>query len=222
MFPGQGSQFVGMGKDLYDNVDEARRMFTKTDELLGYSLSALCFEGPEEELTKTLNAQPALYVCGAIAAKTLMDKGVVVPWGVAGHSLGEYTALYTACAFDFETGLLLVKARAEAMNTAAEKSEGTMAAILGLEDTVVERICEEASEKGIIKAANFNSPGQVVVSGDRPGVEEAIRLAIEKGAKRALELKSPARFTRLSWNPRLNGCAKCFPTAGSTSPRLCS
>jgi [acyl-carrier-protein] S-malonyltransferase len=198
VFPGQGSQFVGMGRDMYEESQAARAIFDYADATLGFSLARLCFEGPEEILTATENAQPALVtVCTALLA-ALGDSTDVSPvvgrWStvVAGHSLGEYSALVAAGALDFATALRLVRRRGELM---AAASEGAMAAIIGLDEAPLEALCHEASTEGApVVIANYNSPGQLVISGAVTAVEQACALAKERGAKRALPLKVSAAF----------------------------
>lgn len=193
MFPGQGSQAVGMGRELAENWPAARECFNRADEVLGRPLSKLCWEGPEEELKLTVNTQPALYVCSAAALAVLRGEGIG-PSVVAGHSLGEYSALYAAGVFDFETGLKLVQARGKAMFEAGQARPGTMAALLSLEGEQVNAICAKASEKGCVVPANWNSPGQIVVSGDPEAVAEAVRLAVEAGSRRSVMLPVSGAF----------------------------
>ncbi|MCL5270657.1 MAG: ACP S-malonyltransferase [bacterium] len=193
MFPGQGSQAVGMGRALAESNAAARAIFEQADTVLGRPLSRLCFEGPEDELKQTVNTQPALYVTSAAALAVLREAGIE-PAIVAGHSLGEYTALYAADVFDFETGLRLVQARGTAMFEAGQARPGTMAALLSLEGGQVEDICHKASAKGCVVPANWNSPGQIVVSGDTEAVAEAVRLAQEAGSKRSVMLSVSGAF----------------------------
>ncbi len=193
IFPGQGSQFVGMGKDFSDKFEKASGLFKKADEIIGSHFSNVCFNGPEEDLKKTANTQPGLFVSSIAAYEYLKSNGIL-PDAVAGHSLGEYSALYAAGVFDFETGINLVKERGKAMNIAAEKNPGTMAALMGISIDKVEELCAEASSAGIVKPANFNSPEQIVISGDAAGVGKAMELAKQKGAKRALPLPVHGAF----------------------------
>ncbi len=180
VFPGQGSQYVGMGKDLAEQNAEAKEYFAQADGILGYSLSKICFDGPEEELRQTKNTQPAIFLHSYVLTKLL--KGVVADMA-AGHSLGEYTALVHAGALNFDDGLRLVRLRGELMHLAGIEQRGTMAAVVGLDASTVDRICAEASEAGIVQSANFNSPGQIVISGSREGVQEAMELARRANAK---------------------------------------
>jgi [acyl-carrier-protein] S-malonyltransferase len=193
LFPGQGSQFVGMGKDLYEQTEVGRAFFQQADTLLGYPLSRMCLEGPEDELKKTRHTQPGLYVCSSIVCNLLKARAIT-PDIVAGHSLGEYSALYAAGVYDFGTGLRLVEQRAQAMTAAIAERPGSMAAIIGLSFGHVEEICAGAAVKGVVVAANMNSDTQVVISGETAAVEEAIRRASEAGAKRAIALAVEGAF----------------------------
>ncbi len=195
VFPGQGSQFEGMGQDLYEQNELARRFFHQADELLGFSLSKLCFEGPESELTRTSNTQPALYVCSVVSYELLKERGLV-PSIVTGHSLGEYAALYAAGVYDFVTGLRLVRKRGELMQEADTKNPGSMAAVIGLDSTALEQICFVARQETgqTVNPANYNSPQQIVISGARDAVDAAMKLAQEQGAKRVIPLKVSAAF----------------------------
>lgn len=187
VFPGQGAQFVGMGKDLYDNNAEARELFEKANEILGFRITDLMFEGTEDDLKQTKVTQPAVFLHSVILAKTLGDE--FAPDMVAGHSLGELSALTAAGALSFEDGLKLVAARARAMQKACEIKPSTMAAIIALPDEKVEEIC--ASIPGVVVAANYNCPGQVVISGEIDAINAACEAA---GAKRALPLKVGGAF----------------------------
>jgi len=191
VFPGQGSQSVGMGKDFYDNTKIGKDLFDKADEILGYSISDLCFNGPLEELSKTINTQPALYIVSAIACDIAKEKGFV-PSVCAGHSAGEYAALYSAGAFSFEDGLKLIAKRAKFMNEVAEGNPGGMAAILNLDIREIIKITEKV--QGVCVAANINTPVQTVISGEKSAVEEAMKLCLEAGAKRALALNVSGAF----------------------------
>jgi [acyl-carrier-protein] S-malonyltransferase len=190
VFPGQGAQFSGMGKDLYDNSEIAKNLFDKANELLGFDIQKIMFEGSDEELKQTKVTQPAIFLHSTILAACLGD--VFQPDMVAGHSLGEISALVANKTLSFEDGLQLVYKRALAMQAACEAVPSTMAAILGLEDAVVEEIC--AGINGIVVAANYNCPGQLVISGAIPAVEEACAKLTEAGAKRALILPVGGAF----------------------------
>lgn len=184
VFPGQGAQFPGMGKDLYENNPLAKEMFEKANEILGFRITDIMFNGTEEELKQTKVTQPSIFLHSVILAQTLDD--AFKPEMVAGHSLGEFSALVASKAMTFKDGLRLVAARAMAMQKACEKEPSTMAAILGLDDAIVEEVC--ASIDDIVVPANYNSPGQLVISGSISGVDKAIAALQQRGAKRALKL----------------------------------
>ncbi len=190
VFPGQGAQFVGMGKDLYESSTIAKELFEKANEILGFRITDLMFNGTDEDLRQTKVTQPAIFLHSVILAKVLGDK--FKPEMVAGHSLGEFSALVTNGALSFEDGLTLVSKRAMAMQKACETEPSTMAAILGLDDAVVEDICTSISE--VVVPANYNSPGQLVISGSMKGIEIACEKLKEAGAKRALPLKVGGAF----------------------------
>jgi [acyl-carrier-protein] S-malonyltransferase len=185
VFPGQGAQFTGMGKDLYENSDLAKLMFSKANEILGFDIQKIMFEGTEEELKQTRVTQPAIFLHSTILAACLGDS--FKPDMVAGHSLGEFSALVANKTLSFEDGLKLVSQRALAMQDACEIEPSTMAAILGLEDETVEKICAEIN--GVVVPANYNCPGQLVISGSIPAVEAACAKLTEAGAKRAMILQ---------------------------------
>jgi [acyl-carrier-protein] S-malonyltransferase len=190
VFPGQGSQKVGMGRALYESSDAARALFERANAVLGYDLAQLCFEGPTEQLTNTLHAQPALLVAGVMYNQVALDKGLAAQM-TAGHSLGEYTALVAAGALEFEDALRLVQRRAGLMSSAPE---GTMAALVGLAEEELDAVLSAANSSGLVVAANYNSPGQVVVSGNPAGVEAAMAEAKARGAKMAVPLPVSGAF----------------------------
>ena len=190
VFPGQGAQFSGMGKDLYDNSDLAKELFHKANEILGFDIMKIMFEGTDEELKQTKVTQPAIFLHSTILAACLGD--AFQPNMVAGHSLGEFSALVANKTLSFEDGLKLVYQRAMAMQKACEAQPSTMAAVLNLEDEVIEKICSEID--GVVVPANYNCPGQLVISGAIPAVEEACKRLLEAGAKRALILPVGGAF----------------------------
>lgn len=192
VFPGQGAQFVGMGKDLYDNSPIAKEYFEKANEILGFRITDLMFEGTPEDLRQTKVTQPAVFLHSVITAIALGDE--FQPNMVAGHSLGEFSALVAAKALSFEDGLRLVYARAMAMQEACEIEPSTMAAVLGLDDETVETVCEEVNKEHVVVAANYNSPGQLVISGSIEGIDKACEILKEKGARRALKLPVGGAF----------------------------
>ena len=188
VFPGQGAQYPGMGKDLYENSVEARELFDRANEILGFNITDIMFKGTADELKQTKVTQPAVFLHSVILAKVLGVK----PDAVAGHSLGEFSALVVAGALSFEDGLKLVSKRALAMQACCEQQPGGMAAILGMEDEVVEKCCE--SIDGVVVAANYNSPGQIVISGANEAVDKACEQLKEAGARRALRLPVGGAF----------------------------
>jgi len=191
IFPGQGSQYVGMGKDLFTSSVEARAVFEEADGIMGFPLSSTCFNGPEDHLRQTRITQPAIFVHSMTVVRLLLS---LRPDMVAGHSLGEYSALVAAGALSFADGLRLVRLRGELMHQAGEEQRGTMAAIVGLEPPAVEKLCREASAAGVVQPANLNAPGQIVISGSVEGVRRGMDLAKQRGAKLVRELVVSGAF----------------------------
>ena len=189
VFPGQGSQKPGMGKEIYDNISESRNLFNKSNDILGFNITNLMFEGTPEDLLQTKVTQPAIFIHSVISALTSKE---FMPQACAGHSLGEFSALVSSEALSFEDGLKLVSIRANAMQEACQKTNGTMAAILGLENKIVEDVCNEIDEN--VKPANYNCPGQLVISGEYNAVKKACQILKERGAKRALILPVSGAF----------------------------
>jgi len=194
VFPGQGSQYAGMGKDLADNFSVAKQIFEEANDSLGFDLAALCFGGSEEELKLTTNTQPAILTVSVAALRVIEQETGLAPAFAAGHSLGEYSALVSAGALSFADAVRVVRKRGAFMQEAVPVGEGAMAAILGLDGGPLEEICREAAQGKVVSPANFNSPGQVVIAGHAEAVDRAIELAKTRGAKRALPLPVSAPF----------------------------
>lgn len=193
LFPGQASQKVGMGFDLYHETDLGKKYFDLTNEIMGLDLKEIIFNGPDETLKQTQFTQPAIYLISVILGELLLQRNII-PIAAAGHSLGEYSALAISGAFSFETGLKLVKLRAESMQKAGGIVNGTMAAIIGLDKDIIEEICGQTNENEIVVPANFNAPGQIVISGDVQAVKNAMNLAKEAGARKVIELNVSGAF----------------------------
>jgi len=216
LFPGQGSQFPGMGKDLFDQSEIAKEMFQVSDEILGFDLSTILIAGSKEDLQQTRVTQPAIFLHSVITAKVMGNN--FRPDAVAGHSLGEFSALTAAGAIDFESGLKLVSQRAEAMQKACNLSEGRMAAVLGLEDHVVEDICQQTS--GVVVAANYNCPGQLVISGGKDAIESACKNLELVGARKALVLPVSGAFHSPLMEPARTELANAIDSTNFSAP-LC-
>ncbi len=215
VFPGQGAQFVGMGKDLYDNNAEAKELFEKANDILGFRITDLMFEGTEEDLKQTKVTQPAIFLHSVLLAKSLGDE--FQPDMVAGHSLGEFSALVAAGALSFEEGLKLVSKRAMAMQKACEARPSTMAAVLALSDEKVEELCAEVDD--VVAPANYNCPGQVVISGTIEGIDAACEKMLAAGAKRAMKLKVGGAFHSPLMQPAQEELAEAIAAAEFHTPR---
>ncbi len=215
VFPGQGAQFVGMGKDLYDNNPEAKELFEKANEILGFRITDLMFEGTEEDLKQTKVTQPAIFLHSVLLAKSLGDE--FKPDMVAGHSLGEFSALVAAGALSFEEGLKLVSKRAMAMQKACEARPSTMAGVLALPDEKVEELCAEVDD--VVAPANYNCPGQVVISGTIEGIDAACEKMLAAGAKRAMKLKVGGAFHSPLMQPAQEELAEAIAAAEFMTPR---
>lgn len=193
VFPGQGAQYVGMGKELYDNFSEAREVFNKADEILGRNISNLCFQGPMEELTSTDNTQVAILTT-SIAALEVLKKHNINPSLVAGLSLGEYSALVASGTLSFEDALSLVEKRGRFMKEDSDKNKGEMAAVLGISEEIIQEVCNQCRDLGVISIANYNCPGQIVIAGEMEPLNKAIELLSEKGAKKIIKLPVSGAF----------------------------
>ena len=218
LFPGQGSQHVGMGRELAEELPVARRTFEEADDVLGFSLGRLMWEGPEEELTETRNAQPAI-LTHSVAVHRVVRERLGPPACAAGHSLGEFSAWVAAGTLSFRDALEAVRRRGELMSAAGRERPGTMAAVLGLDDAEVEAVCE-AVEAGICVPANFNSPGQVVISGDREGVARGMELASEAGARRVVELNVSGAFHSPLMEPAVEGLTAKLREVAMSDPEF--
>lgn len=219
LFPGQGSQKPGMGKDLAEAFPESRAVFDESDRALGFALSDLCFDGPESELTSTQNAQPALLAHGAAAWAAVREKVAPHVCAAAGHSLGEFTAYHAAGTFSLGDALRVVRRRGELMYQSGVERPGAMAAILGLDESHVEEACRKASESaGVVVPANYNSPEQLVISGEVAAVEQAMALAREAGARRAIRLKVSGAFHSPLMEVARDGLAGALEATDASPP----
>ena len=219
LFPGQGSQYPGMGRDLAEHFPAARQVFDEADRALGFPLSKLCFEGPADELQLTANTQPAILTVSAAAAAVLAEKGVS-PAYVAGHSLGEYSALVAARSIAIQAAVEIVRKRGQYMQEAVPVGVGAMAALLGLEAASVDAVCAEAAQGEIVSAANINSPGQIVIAGNASAVGRAVDLAKTRGAKRAIILNVSAPFHCALMKPAADRLAVDLDTAEIREPAI--
>lgn len=218
VFPGQGAQDVGMGRDLFDGSPAARTVFETADAVLGYSLSNLCFNGPQGDLQDTQHAQPAIYTTSLACLEAARELGSLPedpPAFVAGHSLGEYTALTASGALDLEDGVRLVAERGRLMQEASEQTPGAMAALIGLDEPTVQDVCREAGAE----VCNLNAPGQVVVGGTETAVEAAMRLALERGAQRGIRLKVSGAFHTSLMEPAVEGMTRAVAAASLRDPK---
>jgi len=219
VFPGQGSQYVGMGRDLFDNVDSARKVFELADDALGFSLSKLCFEGPEDDLRQTINTQPALVTASLAlleASKEIAGDKLPSPAFVAGHSLGEYAALAAAGVFDYATAIRAARERGRLMHEAGQARPGSMAAIIGMEETLLAEVCRETGTC----MANINCPGQIVISGAVDNIARATELAKEKGASRAIPLQVSGAFHSPLMQPAVDGMTEFLTTIEINEPQI--
>lgn len=220
IFPGQGAQYAGMGHDLYDSSDSARIVFKQADEALGFSLSQLCFNGPDDELRKTINAQPAIVTISLALLSAMRNsegsKSLPAPAFVAGHSLGEYTALAAAGVVDFATAIYLTRERGRLMHQTGLENPGGMAAVIGLDEASLSDICTQSGTK----ITNFNCPGQLVISGDTDSLDKAVKLAEAKGARRVIPLQVSGAFHTRYMQPAADGLAEIIATIPFAAPQI--
>ena len=223
IFPGQGAQYVGQGKEWFQSFPECRKTFEEADRILGFSLSQVCFQGPEEKLQETDVAQPAIFVTSAAVLRILMTRGILRKESIAltaGLSLGEYTALYAAGSLRFADALRLVRLRGELMQSASTAKPSGMSSILGLSEEECRKACEEASLRGIVSVANLNSPGQVVISGENAALDEAEKRCKERGAKRAVRLPVAGAFHSEVMRPAAEGLSKALEATDIRRPGI--
>jgi [acyl-carrier-protein] S-malonyltransferase len=218
LFPGQGSQFVGMGRDLFEDSAAVREVYERASEAISVDLAAISFEGPEDELRKTVNTQPAL-LTASVAALTLLTERGLTPWAAAGHSLGEYTALVAARSLSLEDAVRAVRERGRLMYEAGLATPGTMAAVIGLSEEQLAAVLAEASKAGVVAAANLNAPGQIVISGAVDAVKNAMAGATAAGAKRVIELKVSGAFHSSLLSPARDGMGAFLAGTAIARPR---
>lgn len=219
VFPGQGSQWVGMGRDLYDNFDSARAVLDQADDALGFPLSRLCFDGPEDELRQTINAQPALVAASLAclqAARAISSHSLPTPHFTAGHSLGEYTALAAAGVFDFTTAVRLARERGRLMHEAGQARPGSMAAIIGLDETLLAEVCQQTDTC----LANINCPGQIVISGAVENIAQAMEMAKARGASRVIPLQVSGAFHTPLMQPAVDGMSEIMSSLSFQEPSI--
>jgi [acyl-carrier-protein] S-malonyltransferase len=218
VFPGQGSQWVGMGRDLYHNFDSAKAVFEQADEALGFPLSRLCFDGPEDELRQTINVQPAIVTVSfaCLEASRSVNPGLPLASFVAGHSLGEYTALAVAGVLDFATTVYLARERGRLMHEAGQITPGGMAAIIGLDESPLAEVCEQTGAR----IANINCPGQIVISGAENNLNQAVDLVKARGAYRAIPLQVSGAFHTSLMQPAVDGMAEIIATLSFSEPTV--
>ena len=219
LFPGQGSQAVGMGRAFAESSKSAAAVWKEADEALGFALSRLCFDGPEEELTLTVNTQPALLSASVAAAAALAERGIV-PQLAAGHSLGEYSALVVAGALRFADAVKLVRKRGEFMQDAVPVGTGAMAALLGVDLPTAEQVCGEAAQGEVVGVANINAPGQIVIAGHRTAVERAVQAAAERGGKKSVLLPVSAPFHSALMKPAADRLAAELERVAVSAPKF--
>jgi [acyl-carrier-protein] S-malonyltransferase len=218
IFPGQGAQFVGMGKDIAEQFPAAKVIFDKANKIAGFDLAKICFEGPAEQLNTTTMSQPAIFTVSAAILEAMRTSTSLKPDVTAGLSMGEYTALYAAGLISFEDGLLLVKKRGEAMQAAADASSGGMAAIIGLDEEKTKALCKEAGQNELLEAVNFNCPGQIAISGTKSACQRAEQLAEKYGAMKAIRLEVAGAFHTSMMSPAAKALSEALALTSIKDP----